>query len=200
MITFIGSIKLFVIFSLTLLVAGCSIPKPFTTISANGLYPASELATSSEILINIPLSTLNNVNYVYLDTQATFKHPEFHNHLAGVFKEAGFSSIYTKETLAQKISKSEDLSEISSASDLLSLNKLAKLDENFLYVRAELGGPGGFCCSYDFNITVYDAISLQRHLEVRRHEESDWNFDEEVINPVVNELINWIKNSQKVSN
>ena len=178
---------LFSFFVSLFVLSGCSttykIPKQSLL---DGPYPTNSSLRPSEILVQKEYDGLDKVAFAVTKTESTFKPQEQEAFLENALGELGIGKVLTEDELVAKIIAEGLDTEVSSASDLISLKKLSETFGNFLVIEWTTDFIG--YANWKTELTVIDPAVPEKILEIRKSGVVVLSFDIEFTYPVVNRL------------
>ena len=163
--------------------------KPAEIDKATGQFPASTDVDKKHVKIFQPLAGIKEAKYIYLRTHSQFQNDKFYDFMKDALIKIGFENVYSERELSRMIVRSGLSSFVTSISDMVSLNNLAKVTGPFLVLQSNVFLVGD--CVYEFDLEMIEPLSGNTYLEISRVRTAWLDIDKEVNYPILNVIKQW---------
>lgn len=186
--------NLLIVISLFLM-SGCASFQPANIDATTGQFPASVEVDKKYIKIYRPFAGVQDINYVYLRAYSPYGKDKFYEFMKDALSKIGFKTTYSERELSQRIIAGGLSTYVTSISDLISLNNLAKATGPFLILDCNVFRLTDVV--YRFDIQLIDPLSGDTYLEISRIRTAWLDVDKEINYPVLNVIKQWYDDSVK---
>jgi hypothetical protein len=163
---------------------------------ATGRFPTSVEVDKKYIKIFRLVPGVQETNYVYLRAASEFGGDRFYDFMKDALQKIGFKKIYSQRELSQFVVKSGLSQYVTSISDLVSLNNLAKAAGPFLIIECRVFRVSDVV--FRFDLQLIDPLTGETSLEISRIRTNWLDMDSEINYPILNVIKQWYDESAKL--
>lgn len=177
--------------------AGCTNYKVREIDPSTGYYPAFTKVSREDIKVSIPFERINDVEFIYLRPYAYNNETEYEAFFRRTLRDMGFGKVINEAEFANLIISADLSNTILSITDIVSLNRAARIFGQFLIIETSIQ-PVGSSSHFHQELTVSDPVSGKKLFQIERKRHNFLDFDSEVAYPVQNTLKEWVDRSRNM--
>lgn len=161
----------------------------------------SELKVNKrEILISRPLKDVKEYNLVYLRGKEGCLAGPCYNFTKSMLLNLGvFEQVIGTNELEQVIIKGGPSHSVSNITDLVGLNQLSAQIGKFLVVDASMSQVPGYSGLFQFEVEIKNPTDGETYFHAYRAGRNYTGLDNPILYPVFNAIIDWLKDSSRLS-